>query len=168
MLFSSVLTSGYVKDLEALLFFNSHQADVKDRIARAVERYGQPRVVREGGLLRVAVEKAPYVQALYALDKAHPGRELIGVIVYVRENRDRIAILHVAVREDYASSGGHAGAMLALRLITKVREIASRIRGVREVTMMYQPSRVRLLPVQHPSEADTRPAATGVQGVHVH
>jgi hypothetical protein len=137
------------------------------RIARIVERYGQPRVVTDGGLLRVEVGEL-LAQTLYALDGSELGREPIGVIVYVREGPARIAIIHVAVREDYAASGQRAGTMLAMRLINKVREVASGVRGVRVVTLMYQPARIRAFPVRKLEEMGTKLAAIRKEDSHVH
>ena len=44
-----------------------------------------------------------------------------------------MSILHVAVRADYALPGRRAGLGLGLILIEKVKEIASRIVGVRQI-----------------------------------
>ena len=151
--FSSLLTSGYREALEALLYFNPQQGRVREAISATVDLYGFPQVVSDGGLLRVSVGSWSKVQALFALDRDAPGRELSGVIVYVRESIETIAILHVAVAGDYSASGLHAGELLTLRLINKVKEIASRVKGVRTVTLLYQGGRRSQIPVRHPGIA---------------
>jgi hypothetical protein len=145
--FSSVLRSQYRDDLETLMFFNPQQSKVKPAIIATIEKYGIPRVVVERELLRIRVEKFAEVQTLFALENIGEYPNLSGVIVYVRTDRETIVVLHLAVKEEYSYSGILANKMLAMRLIIKLRELASRIKGVRSIMVVYGQDVIRRIPV---------------------
>lgn len=145
--FSSVLSYQYRDDLETLMFFNPQQSKVKPAIVATIEKYGIPRVVVEGELLRIRVEKFAEVQALFALENIGGYSNLAGVIVYVRTDKETIVVLHLAVKEEYSFSGILANKMLVMQLIVKLREIASRIKGVRSIMVVYGKNGIRRIPV---------------------
>jgi hypothetical protein len=134
--FSSILPEEYRQDLESLLFFNPLQARARTGIARSVERYGEPRVYVQEGMLRVAVGDLPDVQTLYALAVQDDSYELAGVAVYTREG-DRLSILHLAVSEQSAAAGGNGDGLLAVRLASAIREVGSSVHGIRRVSLPY-------------------------------
>lgn len=131
------------------MFFNPQQEHVNSAISDSVDRYGHPKIVSDGGLIRVSVGSLSNVQTLFVLDRNGTKNELVGVVVFVREDIGNMSILHVAVREDFSASGSRVGDMLVMRLINKVLDSASRIKGVRSVSLMYQAGGVRRIPVRH-------------------
>lgn len=145
--FSSVLSVEYRKALEGLMFFNEQQGLVKQAIMASIDQYGLPRIFPEGELLRIRVEKLAEVQALFAMADAGGQAHLVGVIIYVRREDDTILVLHVAVNKEYSSSGSHADQMLAIRLISTLREIAGRIKGVRSLMVVYGEGIIRKMQV---------------------
>lgn len=149
IVFSSVLHSSYYDELEKLMFFNPQQGKVRNEVISAVERYGQPKIYRDGDRLRIGVGSAPMVQALFALDEAKITNKLLGVIAYMRENSENIAILHIVVREDYSAIGVHANQMLVMHLIDRVRQIAAKIKGVNTITIAYKAEKLTKIPVKH-------------------
>jgi hypothetical protein len=158
IIFSSVLNSDYYDDLEKLMFFNPQQEKVRNEVISAVERYGQPKIYRDGDRLRIGVGSFSMVQALFALNgqkadsaKRIPcgNRELLGMIAYMRENPDNMAILHIVVREDYSAVGIHSNEMLLMHLIDRVREIAAKIKGISCVTLAYKSEKITKIPVKH-------------------
>lgn len=151
ILFSSTLSRKYKDDLEQLLFFNPQQHDVQAGIVAAIERYGLPRIMVEQELLRVCVAGLPEVQTLFAL--TDPENELVGVIVYVRVDQEKLVLLHIGIQEKYSLAGEQAEAMLLLRLLAKLREIARRIKGVEAITMMYGRHLDQRLPIRKPDTA---------------
>jgi hypothetical protein len=134
--FSSILPEEFRQDLETLLFFNPLQERARAGIARSVERYGEPRVHGEDGMLRVAVGDLPDVQTLYALVAHGDSYELAGVAVYTREG-DRLSILHLAVSEGSAAAGENGHGLLAVRLASAIREVGSSVHGIRQVSLPY-------------------------------
>jgi hypothetical protein len=149
IVFSSVLDSAYYDDLEKLMFFNPQQEKVRNEVISAVERYGQPKIYRDGDRLRIGVGSSPMVQALFALDGQKTDRKLLGMIAYMRENPENMAILHIVVREDYSALGLHANEMLVMQLIDRVREIAAKIKGISCVTLAYKSAKITKIPVKH-------------------
>lgn len=145
--FSSVLSSAYYNELETLMFFNPQQGKFRTAIIDSVEHYGKPRIITDGNLLRIGIGAFLPVQALFALDEQKMSNRLLGVIAYIRDV-ERIAILHIAVRKEYSVFGIRAEELLAMRLINKVREIASRIKGVRFLTIVYKEGSIGKIPVQ--------------------
>lgn len=149
IVFSSVLNSAYYDDLEKLMFFNPQQEKVRNEVISAVERYGQPKIYRDGDRLRIGVGSFSMVQALFALNGQKADRQLLGMIAYMRENPDNMAILHIVVREDYSAVGIHGNEMLLMHLIDRVREIAAKIKGISCVTLAYKSEKITKIPVKH-------------------
>lgn len=151
--FSSFLTAAYRGDLEELLFFNANQEDHSSAINDVIEMYGTPTIVNDNGSLRVVVGSLPDLQALFAFQGTGT-RRLIGVVVFVRNDPRTLTVLHIAVQEEYSSTGLHADEMLTVRLIGKVMEAASRIKGVECVNLMYQAGSAKEIPVRRRSHTE--------------
>jgi len=56
----------------------------------------------------------------------------------LRTAAEEISILHVAVHPDYALQGSEAGVGLGVTLVEKVKEIASRIVGIKRIVFFYR------------------------------
>jgi ribosomal protein S18 acetylase RimI-like enzyme len=136
-----VFTSKAMKDarpaLEELFFFNPRQYRVRDGIVGSLGEFGHPRIeeTAEGLSIRVGNREA---QTLFAIDPDRRNHLPIGVVIFIRTSPADIAIVHLAVHPDYALPGRRAGQGLALMLIDKVREIASRIVGVQRIVLCYR------------------------------
>ncbi len=146
--FTSSLVTDYREDLESLMFLNDNQGTVQSGILRAIEQFGQPRLVTTAdGLLRLRVDGLEDVQALYALERGLLQPNLVGVMVYARTDLETIWLLHIAVTESHSASAGQGGNLLALQFINQLRQIAHRIRGVKQLMVIYgsdQPWRIRV------------------------
>ena len=123
--------------LEDLLFFNPRQHRVREGIVNSLERFGHPRVeeTANGLSIRVGDQEA---QTLFAFDPDRHGNDPVGVVIFLRTSPTDVAIIHVAVHRDYALRGRRAGLGLGITLVEKVKEIASRIVGVKRVVFYYQ------------------------------
>ncbi len=139
----SILPPEYGEQLERLLFFNPGQKAVQTAIVDSIETFGVPSVDAAGGRLRVKVEKLEEVQTVFALD----GDRLIGVLVFTRVPPQRLTVIHIAVDQDYSSSGPFAENMLVLRMLKLLRESARRIKGVESVRVLLGGHRTRDLSV---------------------
>jgi hypothetical protein len=138
--FKSHVPSERRAELEALLFFNACQERVSDCIAHAVERFGAPEIVEQGGRLRIQMQNMPDVQSLFAIERS-TGRP-VGVAVYTRQDIEHITVMHVGVAAEYASGGRKASAQLLLRLLREVRRSTRRVKGVRRVELFYASRRL--------------------------
>lgn len=132
--FSSVLPDAFREDLEYLLYFNPLQSRATSGISRSVDRYGQPQVSVDDGLLTVTLPTLGRVQTLFAVMEHSDSCELAGVALFVRE-AGSLVILHLAVGEPYAGKREHGP--LALRLALAIRRIAKRLTGVTRVVPPY-------------------------------
>jgi hypothetical protein len=135
--FSSVLHPRYHSDLEALMFFNPQQSKVRNAVSQLVERYGNPKIIEEKGLLRFQIGSPSICQTLFCFDRQDEG-ELIGAVVYIREHQEHLAIVHLAVKADYSFAGCYRDRQLVLHLIQKVRSVGARIKGVKFVEILYE------------------------------
>jgi len=135
--FSSKLSRKYYESLEELLFFNKKQVFLIRDIEKSIEEYGAPRIVVGGETLRIETGLINDVQNLFAFDSAAEDAELVGFILYFRPALNKMIVLHIAVDEDYAFDGKFSDEALTIRLISKVREIALRIRGVEYLSIAY-------------------------------
>jgi len=136
-----VFSSKAMKDarpaLEELLFFNPRQFRVREGIVNSLGKFGHPRIEDTPNGLSVRVGDHE-TQTLFAFDQDRRGGNPVGVVVFIRTIPTDIAIMHVAVHPDYALQGRHAGLGLGLILVEKVKEIASRIVGVRRIALHYR------------------------------
>lgn len=153
--FSSALKSNHRDQLERLIFFNPLQEKARVGILECVETYGKPRIIEDGELLRIGVGSFPDVQSLFALeqlDGEETGR-LIGLVVYVRVDLENLLVLHVAVDEEFAAGGKRVGELVVLRLFIQLRQAASRIKGVKMLSLVYQGNSVRGIPIPERTSA---------------
>lgn len=130
--------------LEQLLFFNSQQDALRERIAKVIERYGAPEITVRDGRLRIVLRDAPDAQALYAV---LPHGRPIACALYVRSDVDRFLVLHLGVEPAWSGRGPNAGANVVLNLLRAIREAARRTRGVRRVELLYGTGAVGTLAV---------------------
>lgn len=137
--FTSALKPEYSKDLEQLMFFNPGQQTALAAILDSVERFGTPSVYEDGGCLRVKVEKLAEVQTLFALDD----ERLAGMLVYSRVSLELLAVIHIAVGEDYSSHGRFSHKMLVMRMLELLRNNTRRIKGIDTIRVMFSENQIR-------------------------
>jgi hypothetical protein len=137
LVFSSRVPHQCREALEELLFFNPRQYRVREGIINSLEQFGHPRLEEAGGELSVRVGKHE-AQTLFAYDRDRKSPEPIGAVVFLRTSPSDMAIMHVAVHPDYALQSRKTGVGLGLALVEKVKEIASRIVGIRNIVFFYR------------------------------
>ena len=150
--FSSVLPEEFREDLELLLFFNPLQHGVRGALAQCIDEHGEPELHTENGRLRVTLSRMPQVQTIFALAVQDDACELAGLVIYGRrgDSGEYIEIIHVAVAEAFSSATRGSGAIAALRLVSVVRNAASRLNGVRYLGLPYANGRLRRLCMLRP------------------
>jgi len=123
--------------LEELFFFNPAQYRVREGIVNSLSKFGHPRIEETADAISIRVGNVE-AQTLFVFDRDRRVGDPVGVVVFIRTSPTDIAVMHVAVHPNYALQGRYAGLGLGLILIEKVREIASRIVGVRRITLHYR------------------------------
>jgi hypothetical protein len=136
-IFSSKVSKQSRAALEELMFFNPRQFRAREGIVNSLEKFGHPRLVETTDGLSVRVEDHE-AQTLFVFDKDRLGNDPIGVVVFLRTSPAEVAIMHVAVHPDYSLQGEHSGIGLGIILVEKVKEIAARIAGVKQVIFFYR------------------------------
>ena len=137
IVFASRVPTESRAELEELLFLNPGQHLVREGILNSLARFGHPKVVESSGGLAVKVGDLE-AQTLFAFDRSQDGDAPIGAVIFIRTAPEEIAIMHVAVHEDYALQGADAGVGLGVTLVEKVKEIAHRIVGVQRIVFFYR------------------------------
>lgn len=137
LIFSSRVPPECKTELEELLFFNPRQHRVREGILNALEQFGHPRVEETPSGLQVRVGNHE-AQTLFAFDRDRRQPAPVGVVVFLRTSREEVAIIHVAVDNDYALQGTGPGVGLGVTLVEKVQEIAKRIVGVQRIVFFYR------------------------------
>jgi hypothetical protein len=155
--FRSRLSPAYHRALEELVFFNPRQRDAEAAITEAVDLYGPPAIVDDETGLHVVVGKRDDVQCLFALASADGGRELAGIVMYLRVSSEEIVVLHIGVADAYCRSR-RSGLEVVSALVRTVRAAARRLRGVERLTMLYLQGRQFRIAIgagsQRPAPAD--------------
>ena len=150
--YTSILKPEYRQELEQLLFFNSAQHAAHSAIVDSIEMFGEPFIANDGERLRVNVKKLDEVQTLFAFY----GDDLAGILVYSRVSHERIVVIHIAVHEDYSSSGQFAHKRLVLLMCQQLRKCARSIKGIKFIRMMYGNNRTRDYPIKKRSSWQSR------------
>jgi len=137
LIFSSKAPKQCRPALEELLFFNPRQSLVREGILNSLHQFGHPRLEEAGDNLAVRVGDQE-AQTLFAFDEDSGSSDPVGAVVFLRTSPAEITILHVAVNPDYGLRGGHGDLGLGITLVEKVKEIASRIRGIQRIVFFYR------------------------------
>ena len=124
------------------MFFNPSQFRVREGIINSLEKFGHPRLEEFGDDLVVRVGKSD-AQTLFVYDSEAKTKDPIGMVAFLRTSSSEIAIMHLAVREEYALQNRKQGDLgLGIVLIEKVKEIAARIVGVEKIIFFYRQNAV--------------------------
>jgi hypothetical protein len=136
LVFSSSLKSDQRDELESLMFFHPEQGQHTSSINASIRSYGFPKVIDEAGALRIGIEGLE-VQTLYAFVDRGAAKDLAGVLVYTRVHDDTLVLLHMAVRPEFCYSIGYKNELVLVRILTQLRAIAKRIRGIKKLSILY-------------------------------
>lgn len=134
---SSELASAFRDELERIVFFNPAQSSVTAHLVASVHRFGAPSIVEERDRLRFRVSALGMLQTLYALDETDGEPRLVGVAMFMRDGPATIAVLHLALHEDYTAHGKWAASAVVGRLLGAIRGAALRTHGIRTLRIPY-------------------------------
>jgi len=135
--FSSKAAKQWRPALEDLLFFNPRQFRVREGIINSLQHFGHPRLEETTDGLTVKVGEVE-AQTLFAYKQSGRESAPIGLVVFLRTSPEEIAILHIAVQSAYSLHGNREHLGLGVLLMEKVKEIATRIVGVKRIIFFYR------------------------------
>lgn len=135
--FTSVLDRSHCGELEELMFQHPQQGRFRDTILDCIEQFGVPRVVELNGRLLIELARHTEVQTLYAVMEGPLQSELVGAVVYTRNAANELAVLHIAVKNDYTAQGSRANQMVTFAMLEEVCRVARHIQGVHGVRLAY-------------------------------
>lgn len=110
---------------------------MREGIINSLQRFGHPRLEESTDGLTIKVGDVE-AQTLFAYKNIGRTGDPIGLVVFLRTQREEIAIIHVAVHSDYSLHGSKGELGLGVILIEKVKEIAARIVGVERIVFFYR------------------------------
>jgi hypothetical protein len=112
-----------------------------------VEIYGTPNIIQDQGKLRIFLENLPEVQSLFAFDEGDGSRNLIGVMVYVRQDTETFLVIHLGVHDIYSSVGERADEVLIIKFINELKRIARKIKGIKKINLLYGRGKNSIIPI---------------------
>ena len=115
-----------------------------------------PSITKDDGRLKVGTDRHSEVQTIFALERSKSTKNLIGVLLYLRVSTDKLVVLHVGIDGRYLASGSAGDRMLYMSLISELRSIARRIRGIAQLEILYGNGRTRTLPVRSGANRKSR------------
>ena len=132
--FVSKIKTMYLEDLESLLYFNKEQRKVISGIESSIEKYGLPQIKIEEENLGITIEKIKEPQVIYILNDMDT---LLGLIIFYRETKENIVILHIAIKEQFTMSSNNKFSA-AIALIEELKNKAKRIKGITTLSIYYK------------------------------
>lgn len=132
--FTSFLDCGHRESLEQMLFHNGNQPKVSEGALGMIERYATPRVSEARNRLWITFDSGAEAQSLFVFEETGKKPRLVGAVVYTRED-DVLAVLLLAIDENYAHGGRRAGRNLFLAILKEIRGIAHRIKGIASIKL---------------------------------
>jgi hypothetical protein len=133
-LLTSTLDAARGAELEQVLFYNRNQHRISPGAMLAVERYGTPRISLRDGRLWVTFDSGVEAQSLFVLEGPDAESRLVAAIVYTRE-ADTLAVLFLAVHEDYAQNGAGQAERLFPSLLEELLRIAHHVKGIAKIKL---------------------------------
>jgi len=156
LVFTSHLDCSHREALEQLLFHNKNQAMISDGILCMIERYQTPRISVARNGLWITFDSGIEAQSLFVLRQAGDEFSLLGTIVYTREE-SVLAVIVLAVDENYTVGGANARENLFLIILDEVRKIARRIKGIMSIKLYLTSPPVTLAVRNTASSVDPKP-----------
>lgn len=140
--FCSTLPSTHLRSLERLVFFNRHQRSAERAIVQAVDLFGQPSIQRTIGGLHVTLASRNDTQCLFATTIRQGRSVLVGMALYARPNSAQLVVVHMAI-SGIVPAGSPTSYAVLRGLMQQIRAIATRVRGINSVQLLYSGRQVR-------------------------
>ena len=142
VILTSSLHQSYEDRLKSLLFFNPAQRKAMSGIETSIEKFGLPRINKSNDKLTVTVGNLPDVQTIFAMIKNNKVVELAGVMIFFRESKNNITLLHIAVSDEYSLSNLKGSYIITMMLVSELKKIAKRIKQIQTITILYKKDKI--------------------------
>ncbi|MCX6154596.1 MAG: hypothetical protein NT007_10585 [Candidatus Kapabacteria bacterium] len=142
LIFSSHISDNYLEDLEELMFFNSQQQKVVSGIQASIEKYGKPNLTVSHGLIHINIGDLHETQSIFVFDSSQKGISLAGVVIFYRDSKENITILHIAISDNYTVTGEFKNQYAALNLFEELKTACKKIKGVKTITIFYEKEKI--------------------------
>ena len=116
--------------LEELFFFNKEQKKVYPKIEKALEKYGNPFIIENGGRYKIGLERLKDCQNLILIRKFSDDEKISGIILHSRTQKDKAEIIHIAV--DNNKNNDNLNIMM-----NEILRIYKSIKGVEKLEITY-------------------------------
>src|SRR5699024_8400238 len=135
--FRSKIAAAYYDRLERMFFFNWNQSRYAVRITQSVKDYSKPVIMEEGNQIALVFKDRSVGQTLHIFDSAEDDAELIGVVMYERDSRERITIVHLALHERCRRIFKEEKINIAASALDELFSIFKKIKGINRVRIYY-------------------------------
>lgn len=135
--FKSKISAEYREDLDSLFYFNRNQTRYVDRINKSIEEFSKPIVVEENGEVSLVFQDREMGQTLHIFDGDRDGASLIGAVMYARDSKKRVTIVHLALHENCNTIYKNDGINIASIVMEEVLKLVNKIKGVERVRIYY-------------------------------
>lgn len=143
--FKSRIDASLRERLERIFFFNWNQSRYAPRITQSVKEYSKPVIVEEeNGEIALVFKDRSIGQTLHIFDSNEEDASLIGVVMYERDSKEQITIVHLALHEQCKEIFKKERVNVAAVVIEKLFTLFQKIKGVNRVRMYYTDRTVKL------------------------
>lgn len=135
--FKSSIDASYREELDSMFYFNRNQSRYVERINRSIEEYSKPIVVEENGEVALVFKERKMGQTLHIFDGDYEGAALIGAVMYVRDSKERITIVHLALHEECKRIHKEEGVNVVGVVLHELLTIFKKMKGAKRVRLYY-------------------------------
>ena len=138
--FYNAIRSDYLKELENLFYLNKKQNNYRQIIIDFIEKYGEPRIVKEDKYITIKVDGNYESGCIFAAY----GPRLVGVLVYLYLNDDTILVIYIAIDSDYTHDGEFKEMMLFSKMFDELKRIAKQKGTIKKIEFRYKKKQNKL------------------------
>jgi hypothetical protein len=139
--FTKRLPLKYKKDLEEIFFFNPYQKNYSDRIRKAIDQFGSPKISVKGDSVEIVFNDTTYYKSLYVFDSDSENAALLGLLIYELKS-NQCTIIHLAIHELCNAKNDLSGEHITLRMIEKLRREIIQIKEIKSIYILYNHTRL--------------------------
>lgn len=135
--FKAKISSEFREELDSLFYFNRNQTRYVERINKSIEEYSKPIVVEEDGEVALIFQDRSVGQTLHIFDGEQESASLIGAVMYSRDSKKRVTIVHLALHEHCKTIYKKEGVNITSLVLDEVLKIITKIKGIEKVRIYY-------------------------------